>query len=171
MEDEAQREALVSQILAGTETYSSQLNFIHRVGYRESTGHKLVSEAFAAQIHEEFVARLQQTSPAEPSREWDAWRIYDAVHTATGEPPLTSNDDPVLLRAVLHSLKSSARSQTLGSRQVISEDRLAWELLVKLFESEHAVGEVVRNVRENLGDDDVLELADKYLSGWRPESF
>ncbi|WP_052946723.1 P-loop NTPase fold protein [Dermacoccus sp. PE3] len=169
--DEAERETLVSQILDGIETYSSQLNFIHSVGHREGVGHKLVSEAFAARIHEDFVARLRQISPDKPWREWDAWRIYDAVQTATGEAPLTSNDDPVLLRAVLHSLKSTARSQSMGSRQVRSEDRLAWDLLVELFASEVKVEEVVRNVRENLGDDNVLQLADKYLSGWRPESF
>ena len=169
--DEAERETLVSQILDGIETYSSQLNFIHSVGHREGVGHKLVSEAFAARIHEDFVARLRRISPDKPWREWDAWRIYDAVQTATGEAPLTSNDDPVLLRAVLHSLKSTARSQSMGSRQVRSEDRLAWDLLVELFASEVTVEEVVRNVRENLGDDNVLQLADKYLSGWRPESF
>lgn len=171
VKDEAKREDLVSQILEGIETYSSQLNFIHRVGYREDAGLKLVSESFAARIHSEFVARLQQTSPAEPQREWDAWRIYDAVHKATGEAPLTSSDDPVLLRAILRSLKSTARSQSMGSRQVRSEDRLAWELLVELFESEVEVKKVVRNVRENLGDDNILQLADKYLSGWRPKGF
>ncbi|MEY8815746.1 P-loop NTPase fold protein [Micrococcus luteus] len=169
--DESDREALVSQILDGVETYSSQLDFIHSVGYREGAGHKLVSEAFAAQIHEEFVIRLQRTPPAEPRREWDAWRIYDAVQSVTGKAPLTPNDDPVLLRAVLHSLKSTARSQSAGSRQVKSEDRLAWNSLVELFESEITVEEVARNVRKNLGDDNVLKLVDKYLSGWRPERF
>lgn len=169
--DEAEREAFVSQILDGIETYSSQLDLIHSVGYGEGAGNKLVSEAFAARIHEQFVARLQRTPPAEPWREWDAWRIYDAVQTATGEVPLASNDDPVLLRAVLHSLKSTARSQSTGSRQVRSEDRLAWEILVELFESEVKIKETVNNVRDKLGDDNVLQLADKYLSGWRSESF
>lgn len=171
VEDEAEREALVAQILKGIETYSSQLDFIQTIGYREGAGHKLVSEAFAARIHEEFVARLQQTPPAEPSREWDAWRIYDAVQTITGETPLKPSDDPLLLRAVLHSLKSTARSQSMGSRQVRSEDRLAWDLLVQVFGSESAVEEVVGNARRALGDDEALQLADKYLSGWRPDRF
>ncbi|MGO2933728.1 KAP family P-loop NTPase fold protein [Microbacterium sp.] len=171
VEDEAEREALVSQILDGIETYSSQLDFIHSMGYREGAGLKLVSEAFATQIQAEFVARLQGTPPSEPSREWDAWRIYDTLQTETGEVPLKPSDDPVLLRAVLHSLKSTARSQSMGSRQVRSEDRLAWELLVQVFGSEAAVEEVVGSVRKALGDDEVLQLADKYLSGWRPEHF
>lgn len=171
VEDEAEREALVSQVLGGIETYSSQLDLIHSVGYREGVGHKLVSEEFAMQIQAEFVARLQSTPPSEPSREWDAWRIYDAVQTETGEVPLKPSDDPVLLRAVLHSLKSTARSQSMGSRQIRSEDRLAWELLVEVFGSETAVEEAVGNVRRALGDDEALQLADKYLSGWRPERF
>lgn len=171
VEEEAEREALASLILDGIETYSSQLDFIHSVGYREGAGHKLVSEAFATQIQTEFVARLQGAPPAEPGREWDAWRIYDTVQTETGEVPLKPSDDPVLLRAVLHSLKSAVRSQSMGSRQVRSEDRLAWELLVQLFGSESAIEGVVRNVRKTLGDDEVLQLADKYLSGWRPERF
>ena len=171
VEDEAAREALVAQILESIETYSSQLNFIHSIGYREGVGDKLVSEAFAEQLQTEFVERVNKVPPAEPAREWDAWRIYDAIKTQTGMRPLKPSDDPVLLRAVLRSLKSAARSQSIGSRQVKIEDRLAWELLVELFDSEVAVSTVVSNVRETLGDDATLQLADKYLSGWRPESF
>jgi hypothetical protein len=114
---------------------------------------------------------VKKIPPAEAAREWDAWRIYDAVQTQTGKPPLNPNDDPVLLRAVVHSLKSTARSQSMGSRQVKFEDRLAWELMIQIFGSESAVKMVVSNVRRALGDDETLQLADKYLSGWRPESF
>lgn len=141
------------------------------MGYREGVGHKLVSEAFAEQIQADFVMRLRDTPPSDPSREWDAWRIYDAIQSETGDPPLKPNDDPGLLRAVLHSLKTTARSQSMDSRQVKTEDRLAWELLVKVFGSEAAVKQVVSNVRNHLGDDEVLQLADMYLSGWRPKHF
>lgn len=171
VEDEEERETLVAQILESIETYSSQLDFINSVGYRESAGHKLVSEAFAEQIQTEFVERVKKTPPLEPAREWDAWRIYDAIQTQTRKTPLKPSDDPVLLRAVLHSLKSAARSQAMGSRQVKTEDRLAWELLIQVFGSEVAVKAVVINVRKTLGDDEALQLADKYLSGWRPERF
>lgn len=171
VEDEAVREALVAQILENIETYSSQLDFIHSVGYQEGAGHKLVSEAFAEQIQTEFVERLKKAPPTEPEREWDAWRIYDALQTHTGKTPLKPSDDPALLRAVLHSLKSTARSQSMGSRQVNAEDRLAWELLVQVFGSEDALRTAVSNVRMTLGDDKVLQLADRYLSGWRPDTF
>lgn len=171
VEDEAEREALVVQILESVETYSSQLYFIHSAGYREGAGLKLVSEAFAEQIQTKFVEHVKKVPPKEPAREWDAWRIYNAIQSRTGKTPLEPSDDPVLLRAVLRSVKSVVRSQSMGSRQVKIEDRLAWEPLVQVFGSEDAVKTAVSNVRKTLGDDETLQLADKYLSGWRPESF
>jgi len=171
VQDEPTREELITEILAGIETYSSQLDFIHSVGHREGSGLKLVREPFANQLQDEFVSRLQETPPAEPEREWDAWRIYDAIKDATAKAPLTATADPVLIRSVLRSAKSTARSQSMGSRKVKTEDRLAWDLLVELFGSESTVKEAVTNVRKKLGDDDVLGLAHKYLEGWRPEQF
>lgn len=171
VEDEPTRESLVAAILDGIETYSSQLDFINSVGYREGAGLKLVSEPFAQQLHDEFVSRLQKTPPADPAREWDAWRIYDAVRDATGKAPLTATTDAVLIRSVLWSAKSTARSQSMGSRRVKTEDRLAWDLVIGLFGSENVVKKAVASVRKTLGDDDTLRLADKYLAGWRPERF
>lgn len=171
VENEAAREALVAEILAGIETYSSQLDFIHSMGHREGSGLKLVSEAFAQQLQDEFIGRLQKAPPAEPDREWDAWRIYDAVRDATGKAPLTAASDPILVRSVLLSAKSTARSQSMGSRRVRKEDRLAWDLVVRLFGSESTVRKAVANARKRLGSDDILDLADKYLGGWRPERF
>ena len=171
VEDEAERERLISKILGGVETYSSRLLLILVVRHHEGMGYKLVNEAFAEQIHKDFVSLLQEISPPEPSREWDAWRIYAAVQEETGEAPLKPDDDPDLLRSVLHSLKSTAPSQSGLSPQVHYEDRLGWDDLVKLFGSEDAVKAVVRSVRKALGDDNVLQLAEKYLSGWRPKRF
>jgi hypothetical protein len=59
----------------------------------------------------------------------------------------------------------------MGSRQVTTEDNLAWDLFVGLLGTESAVKKAVSNVRKALGDDEVLQLADKYLSGWRPKRF
>lgn len=171
IEDEEEREALVSQILGDVETYSSQLLLILDVGHYEGAGHKLVSEAFAAQIRKDFVSRVQDAPPSRPFREWDAWRIYAAVQAETGEVPLKPDGDPALLRSVMYSLKSTARSQSEGSWQVRYEDYLGWDALVKLFGSEDAVKAAVCSVRKELGDCDVLRLADKHLAGWRPERF
>lgn len=168
VEDEGEREALAVEILAGIETYSSQLDFIHTIGHREGVEHKLVSEPFAEQLQAEFIERVQKTPPAAPTREWDAWRVYYTVKNATGKAPLKSTAHPALIRSVLQSAKSTARSHSMGSRQVRTEEHLAWDLLVDLFGSEATVKRAVANVRKKLGDSDILQLADKYLAGWRP---
>lgn len=171
VEVEAEREKLVSQIIRGVETYSSQLDYILSVGHREGIGHELVSKSFAERLQNEFVKRLHRVPPADPAREWDAWRIYDAAQTATGDAPLAPSDDPVLLLAVVRSLRSTSHSTVLGSRQFRSEEVLAWDLLIELFGSEDVVKEVVNSIRTELGDDDSLRLVDKYLAGWRPDRF
>src|SRR5699024_1995393 len=147
-----EREVLIAEILEHIETYSSQLNFIHIVGYQEGVGHKLVTENFDEKIHTDFIERVKKVPPTEPEREWDAWRIYDAIQSPTGNTPLALSDDPVLLRAVLRSVKSVARSQSMGSRQVKVEGRLAWGPLVEVFGSEDAVKNIVSKVRRELGD-------------------
>ncbi|MFJ4170295.1 P-loop NTPase fold protein [Paenarthrobacter sp. NPDC089714] len=169
VDDQAEREKLVTDILAGTETYSAQLDLIDSVGHREGVGHKLVSEKFAQTIEADFVARLQRTPPVAPSREWDAWSIYNAVRLSTGKPPLSNKTDPVLARSVIRAAKLTARSQFEDSRQVKREDSLAWDPLVEVFGTEAAIRRAVANIRNTLGDEPILQLADKYLSGWRPE--
>ncbi|MCS5735101.1 KAP family P-loop NTPase fold protein [Herbiconiux daphne] len=171
IDDEGEREFLVTQILAGVETYSSQLDLIHSVGYKEGAGLKLVSEPFALQLEAEFSDRLVKQAPSDPPREWDAWRIYNVVLEATGKPPLKPSSDPSIIRAVLRSAKSTSRSQSMDSRQVKTQDHLGWDLLIALFGTESAVKKAADNVRKKLGDDEVLQLVDKYASGWRPERF
>jgi hypothetical protein len=171
VEDEATREALVLQIIPQIETYSSQLDFIQLTGYHENSGQKLVSEALALRIYAEFVVRIQETPPLEPSREWDAWRIYNAILEQTGTAPLAPTDDPILLLAVLQSLKSTSRTQAMSSRLVKIEDRLSWDLVIEIFGSEDSVRQTIANVSAVLGEHETLHLAEKYVNGWRPEVF
>lgn len=129
---------------------------------------ELVSETFAEQIYSNFVQTLQNTPPNKPSREWNAWRIYYEVGINTGKTPLSPGNDPNLLRAVLYSLRFTTLPQSLDPLRDQSKDRLDWDNLVKLFGSEDKVRTALVNIREKLGDDEVLRLADRYLQGWRP---
>lgn len=167
--NENDRERLVTSILAKVETYSSQLHLIRLVGHIEDFGFRLVSKSYAEQLESDLAARIQQSPPKNPSREWDAWRIYDVVKGTTDKAPLAAGTDVVLMQAVLRSVKSTSRSQVSGSRHVSSEDHLAWSLLIRVFGSEDEVRKAVGKIRSELGEDNLLLLADKYLSGWRPK--
>lgn len=166
MEGEKEREALILQILEGIETYSSELFFIDDIiGYGKANENKIVSTVFAQQMRTEFIQKLQDAPPNTPSREWCAGRIYHAVQKETGKTPLRPSDDPALLQAVFYSLKSTAVSQDFP---VTSIEYLDWDIIVQLFGSERKVRTALFNIREELGDHEVLRLVDRYLGGWRP---
>ncbi len=169
MEDEKEREAFVSQIFNNIETYSSRFFFIdYIIGYGETDENKLVSTVFAQQMRTECIKKLQDSPPSTPSREWCAGRIYHTVQKETGKTLLRPSDDPALLQAVFYSLKSTAVSQDFSETRM---DYLDWYIIVELFGSEKEVRTALGNIREELGDDEVLRLVDRYLGGWRPESF
>ena len=169
VDKEEEREKLTSQILEGLETYSSKLYLIDTIRYSNLGEKELVSETFAEQIYSNFVQTLQNTPPNKPSREWNAWRIYYEVGINTGKTPLSPGNDPNLLRAVLYSLRFTTLPQSLDPLRDQSKDRLDWDNLVKLFGSEDKVRTALVNIREKLGDDEVLRLADRYLQGWEPD--
>lgn len=166
MEDEKEREAFISQIFNDIETYSSRFFFIDDIiDYIQTNENKFVSEVFTKQIHAIFIQKLRDFPPSEPSREWCAGRVYLVVQKETGEAPLSTSDDPALLQAVLHSLRSTAVSWSSESPASRSEDHLHWEAIKQLFGSENEIRIIVDKVRNKLGDDEVLRLADQYLSG------
>lgn len=169
VDKEEEREKLISQILEGLETYSSKLYLIDTIRYSNLGEKELVSETFAEQIYSNFVQTLQNTPPNKPSREWNAWRIYYEVGINTGKTPLSPGNDPNLLRAVLYSLRFTTLPQSLDPLRDQPKDRLEWDKFVNLFGSEDKVKRALSNVRNKLGDDEVLQLADRYLQGWRPD--
>jgi len=84
------------------------------------------------------------------------------------------------VRVVARLLESGLRpvhSQTVGSVAVRTENRLAWDPLVKAFGTEEDLAEAVATLRRALGDGTVelnkdlsaaLALHEKYAGGWRP---
>lgn len=165
-EDEKEREAFISQIFNDIETYSSRFFFIDDIiDYIQTNENKFVSEKFMKQIHAIFTQKLLDFPPSEPSREWCAGRVYLVVQKETGEASLSASDDPALLQAVLHLLRSTAVSWSSESPESRSEDHLHWEAIKQLFGSENEIRIIVDKVRNELGDDEVLRLADQYLSG------
>jgi predicted KAP-like P-loop ATPase len=171
IEKQAERERLATQIVAGVETYSSQLVFLHMIGHRDNVGHKLVSTAYDTRAIRALARRVLTRPPTHPSREWDAWRVFDLVKQTTGESPAATDPDPELTLAILKSLKSTSTAMSDGSRHVHREDRLAWDLLVDLYGSESLLSERVAAAKAELGPDPIFDLADRYISGWRPADF
>jgi predicted KAP-like P-loop ATPase len=171
IEDEGEREKLATDILKELDTYSSQLDFLTLIGYRDGAGHKLVSEAFAAQAESDFYAKVAKKNPSEPQREWDIFRVYWTLKDKSGSPPLKNKRDADLLLAVFNSAKSTNRSQGFDTRAVTLTDVLAWDLMVEVFGDEVTIKRTADIVRNNHPKAAILKLVDKYLGGWRPDKW
>lgn len=177
VENEKKREDFTEQVLKDIETYSSMIYFIDVVlGARTDVGNLPVKTNFRGEIRRRFAKKVGKTAPPMPLREWDIGRVYKAFLEETyadkkSKAPLSSNDDPVLLQKVLHSLKSAEPTQSSNFPQIWSDNDLDWDDLVKLFDSEDHIGAALSKVRAKFGDDEVLRLVDRYLGGWRPEFF
>jgi predicted KAP-like P-loop ATPase len=170
-EDESQREAWAAEILKDIDTYSSRFDFITTIGYMSGAGHKLVSEEFAARVEQEFADQVMATRPANPEREWDALRVYYFLANRGIQAPLGKSKDVDVISVVLRSARSVNRSQTAESRSVKTEEVLAWDPLLKVFGTENEIKSAAKTLRKANPKSPILPLVDRYLSGWRPNSF
>jgi hypothetical protein len=61
----------------------------------------------------------------------------------------------------------------MGSRAVRWSPRLAWHALIELYGNEDTLRERIQrlNATQPEGVDELLDLANKYLGGWRPRDF
>ena len=86
------------------------------------------------------------------------------------EPPLTVSDDPRMTLALLKGAKQDVKTQTMGNRAVRLTPRLEWDVLVKIYGDEATLKQRLEELKATApeGADELIALADKYASGWRP---
>jgi hypothetical protein len=171
LERESDREAAVSEVLPQIDTLSSKYEFIQMVGHVEGSGHKLVGEDFAEKLESDLESEILSGPAPSPSREWDAARVYFFVTERKETPALPELRDSDLIRSLFNSAKSTSASQLVGSRSVHTQDVLWWDGLLKIAGSEDVLRQAAETLRSVDGTTPLLELVDRYLSGWRPKSW
>lgn len=166
-------ESAVRQILPQLTSLSSKMELIQQVGYREGAGHKLVSEAAAAEFEKSWRDEVRSASADALIKEREImWVLLHAKREAElSEQALNIDSSPELTYALLRAARSEALSQTIGSRAVRRSAQLAWNALVEICGDEATLSDRIESLRATLTDssDDILILSDKYLAGWRPE--
>lgn len=170
VEHEADREEIIKEVLPRLDSYSTQQDFIATVGYQDGSGHKLVSERFASQLEEDFIERVHTRTSLDPLKEWNLFRVYWLVADRKGNDyiaPKLNNPDEI--RALLKSSSSTSRSQSIDSRVIREEKRLAWDPLLRILGGEERLTEAREALRAIDGESDLIKLVEKYQSGWRPE--
>lgn len=170
IKEESEREDAAKQIIDGLETYSSRLDFIRSLGFDNGVGHKLVSETFAADIEAAFIKDLEASRPTNVENEWSLLAVYwYYVDKKDGNYEPFTFDNPDELRKIFETAKSTMRSQSADSRHVKTEDRLSWEVLVKIFGDEDSIRSALATLKEKDGDTPISSLVEKYIGGWRPD--
>lgn len=146
------------------------MELIDTVGYREIVGHKLVSEAAARKFEGDWRDQLRASSVERLAGESGLlWMLLYARRQADStEPAIEIPDTPQVTLALLQSARTEVRSQAIGNRAW-----LAWKELAELHGDESMLRKRIEQLKAVAaeGNDELLQLSDRYLSGWRPKDF
>lgn len=168
-------EAKVHQILPELNSLSAKIALVEMVGHQESIGHKLITEAAAKRMEEEWQDEVQNTSADKLAHEHNLIRIILLTkrRNTSAEKQFNIDSSPELTLAILRAAKSDSMSQTIGSRAIRKVPQLAWNVLCEIFNDEETLKTRIQSLKEShLADsDEALVLAEKYVSGWRPNKF
>ncbi len=165
-------EAAVREILPHLTSLSSKQELITLVGHRKNSGHKLVSESAATQF-EKLLRSDVRTAPVEQlirERDVGALLFVAKREAEPGEGELTIPSSPQLALALLKTARKEVLRQAFGSRTLRRTPCLDWDGLVQLYGDEATLRQRIEELKaahpEDVGD--LLDLASRYLSGWRP---
>jgi hypothetical protein len=168
-------EEAVNEILPQLSTLSSKREIVSQVGYQEGTGQKLVSEAAAKRLEANWRADVRMAAPTTLAREYDLLRVlyWASQNLEADESAPQVPDDPEVTLTVLQSAKTETRSQGMGTRAVCRTPVFAWDSLVNLYGDEPTLIERIEELKASGIEikQDLAELIDKYLGGWRPNDW
>ena len=158
----------VSNALPNIRLLSGKQRLIEIVGHRESVGHGLVPKDLAAQFERSWRDDVRAAPVDALCCEPELLRVvfFAMKQSETTEPKLILD-----LQKLTLPLLRSARAETIHSRgyKVIREQRIHWDVLVKVFGNESTLAEHITSLTDiRAGDQDLVDLAKKYLEGWRP---
>ncbi len=171
--DAGEVETAVREILPELLTLSAKLELLTLIGHREGAGQRLIPEQSAIQLQEDWRSEVRSAQVETLAEEAEILRIFlfASREAEPAEPPLEIAGLPQITLALLQSALSEVRGQAMGSRAVSRSHRLAWDVLTELYRDEDTLRERIHELKsaQPEGVDDLLQLADKYLGGWRPE--
>ncbi|MEX0928676.1 MAG: P-loop NTPase fold protein [Candidatus Babeliales bacterium] len=164
----------VSQILPNLTSLSSKLRIINIIGFREKVGLKLVSKKAANEFQKSWREEVRSTSvkDIDLTKEHDLLKVFQIMkHDADlKEDTFIVEDDVQITLFLLQSSRETIVSYGLDNRAVSHDVRLAWDSLIDIYGDEMTLKKRIKSLKESKPKNatEILILADKYLSGWRP---
>lgn len=171
LDNEQARDDAVRRIFAEVDTFSSREVLIRSVGRVKDVGNALISSVCADELESALLDQAAAGPSPAPGREWNLLRVYWLIAERNGESYVAPRlADIAEVRSLLLSSRSVARAQSDGSRHVREEPRLAWESLTQVAGGVEKLETLVHRLREADGESELVQLAERYLSGWRPDN-
>lgn len=172
LKSEGEVEAAVRAILPQLKTLSAELSLIRQVGHRPGAGHQLIASDAAAQLEKEWRSRVRSAAPDRLICEPDLLRVFVVAfeETTQGEEAPVVSDRADVTLALLRTALTETLSQSVESRSILRSPQLNWKGLVAVVGSESELGVRIATLksRSDLAAGDILPLAERYVSGWRP---
>ena len=186
LEDAIAVETAVRRILPEVTSLSSKVELVLQTGHREQSGHKLVSVTVASEFETMLRNEIRVATIDDLVQERDPSRVlvFARHYGDPSEEPFDIDDSPKLTFALLQSVRGEMETASLSSRAVRRTPVLNWERLIDLYGGGEVLESRINDLKvrfeivkpwiksRGIPLDDaehLLELADKYLSGWRPE--
>ncbi|MBE9103175.1 KAP family P-loop NTPase fold protein [Vacuolonema iberomarrocanum] len=168
-------ESKVREMLPQIPSLSSQLHLIKIVGYLKDAGHELISQNSSKALEREWRDRVRSASPEALASEKELFSIllFTKREVDENEPAFVVPESTGVTYALLRSARSEVRSQWTGSRTVRRSPRLEWDSLIEIYGGEATLHQRIEDLKASQPDgaDDLLQLAEQYLNGWRPKDF
>ena len=157
---------------------SGKLALVEMVGHRQSVGHRLVGEDQAKKLEDGLAECLKSATVSQLADEWNLFVLSLRI------PNWLKGEERVRLAARLHEHLADDGFVLTLLRTAVSyahfnghtEKRIFWDQLIEVFDEgiADAVNRLVRSpLCRNLSEDDqdTINLANKYASGWRPSAW
>ncbi|MET8358090.1 P-loop NTPase fold protein [Micromonospora sp. NPDC005171] len=165
---------VVANILPGITSLSSRLQLVDLVSSKDSVRGQLASKSFIAELEAAVCDAVDQSTTDSLLEEWDLLRLLAWAQRKSGKRRALAEVDHVALNAKLLLLARTERvMQTMGDRAVVREARLHWDTLLNVYGGEEKLRRAVELLKGQAAGDaalaEVVELADKYLSGWKSD--
>src|SRR5262249_6585391 len=149
-------------------TLSCRFDLVILVGHRENAGHKLIPAEAAEELEEGLARAIGEAAPSQLAKEGELLRLllWAQQRLPEGETVLKTFDDSELNAKILLSARNEVRSQPMDSRAFKTRTRLAWDVLITLYESEDVLRQAIEALNGSKADDglsEVIALARRYL--------
>ncbi len=184
LEDAAAVEAAVRRILPELTSFSAKVGLIRRVGQQDSAHRRLVSEAVANEFETILRNEIRAASASDLAEERNPLSVLSFAkgHGGPPEEPLELGDCPRLTFALLRSARQETETGTGPVRRSIELD---WKCLIDLYGREEVLKTRINVLKARFESlkpwiegrgipfekaENLVKLADKYLTGWRPEA-